>query len=151
MENSSERNTATFTHLSTLSQYFIPFGNFIFPLLIWSTKKDQSEFVDHNGKQALNFQLSILVYTLILALIAIPLLLYSVLKNIPFNDITNNHSIVLENIDYSNGIGILTVAVLTIFGFACLKIAEFFLIIYAAVKASNGEKYYYPITISFIK
>jgi uncharacterized membrane protein len=31
--------------------------------------------------------------------------------------------------------------------FICLKAAEFFLIIYASIKTSNGEKYKYPITI----
>jgi uncharacterized Tic20 family protein len=30
-------------------------------------------------------------------------------------------------------------------------VAEFFLIIYASIKASNGEKYKYPLTIPFIK
>ena len=42
----SEKNVATITHLSTLTQYFIPFGNYIFPILIWSSKKNESEFVD---------------------------------------------------------------------------------------------------------
>jgi uncharacterized Tic20 family protein len=35
--------------------------------------------------------------------------------------------------------------------FGLLKVAEFFLIIYASIKTSNGEKYNYPITIPFIK
>ena len=54
METTTEKNTATFTHLSSLTQYFIPFGNYIFPILIWSSQKGKSEFVDHNGKQVLN-------------------------------------------------------------------------------------------------
>jgi uncharacterized Tic20 family protein len=29
-ENNYRKNSATFTHLSALTQYFIPFGNFIF-------------------------------------------------------------------------------------------------------------------------
>jgi len=151
METSTERNTAALTHLSTFSQYFIPFGNYIFPIIIWTSKKDQSNFVDHNGKQALNFQLSILIYSLVLAMIAIPVFLYTVLKNVSFNDLINNNDIVFENFDYGNSIGILTVGALALFGFACIKIAEFFLVIYAAVKASNGEEYNYPLTISFIK
>jgi len=35
--------------------------------------------------------------------------------------------------------------------FIFLKIFEFILIIYAAVKASNGERYKYPLTIPFFK
>ncbi|WP_264565224.1 DUF4870 domain-containing protein [Flavobacterium sp. N3904] len=151
METSSERNTAAFTHLSTFSQYIIPFGNYIFPIIIWTSKKDQSEFVDHNGKQALNFQLSILIYSLVFALIAIPIFLYTVLKNISFADFVNNNDVVFENFDFGNNVGILTVAALALFAFACMKVAEFFLVIYASIKASNGEEYSYPLTITFLK
>jgi uncharacterized Tic20 family protein len=34
---------------------------FIGPLIIWLIKKDQSKFVDDQGKEALNFQLTILI------------------------------------------------------------------------------------------
>jgi uncharacterized Tic20 family protein len=153
METSTERNIAAFTHLSTFSQYIIPFGNYIFPIIIWTSKKEQSEFVDHNGKQTLNFQLSILIYSLVLAMIAIPIFLYTVLKNVSFYDIINNENndIILKNFDYGNSIGILTVGALALFAIACIKVAEFFLVIYAALKASNGEEYSYPLTIPFLK
>lgn len=151
METSTKRNIAAFTHLSTFSQYIIPFGNYIFPIIIWTSKKEQSEFVDHNGKQALNFQLSILIYSLVLAMIAIPIFLYTVLKNISFNDLVHNNDMVFDHFDFGNSIGILTVGVLALFVFACLKVAEFFLVIYASIKASNGEEYNYPLTIPFIK
>lgn len=151
METSTERNIAALTHLSTFTQYFIPFGNYIFPIILWTSKKEQSEFVDHNGKQVLNFQLSILIYSLVLAMIAIPIFLYTVLKNVSINDIINDRHIIFENFDYGNSIGILTVGVLALLIIACIKIAEFFLVIYAAVKASNGEEYSYPLTIPFLK
>lgn len=38
------------------------FTGFLGPLILWAIKKDQSRFVDHHGKQALNFQLSMLLY-----------------------------------------------------------------------------------------
>jgi uncharacterized Tic20 family protein len=151
METSTEKKIAAFTHLSTLSQYIIPFGNYIFPIIIWTSKKEQSEFVDENGKQALNFQLSILVYSLILALIAIPTFLYTVLRNISFNELIHNEDIIIENFNYGNSIGLLTIGAVALFAFACLKVAEFFLVILATVKASNGESYRYPLTIPFLK
>ena len=61
----SERNWAMFCHLSTFSSVILPFGGIIGPLICWSSKKHESEFVDRNGKEALNFQLSILLYTLV--------------------------------------------------------------------------------------
>ncbi|MEA1885931.1 MAG: DUF4870 domain-containing protein [Bacteroidota bacterium] len=61
----SERNWAMFCHLSTFSALIIPFGGIIGPLICWSAKRHESLFVDKNGKEALNFQLSILLYTLV--------------------------------------------------------------------------------------
>jgi uncharacterized Tic20 family protein len=151
METSTERNTAALIHLSTFSQYFIPFGNFICPIILWSWKKDESEIVDFNGKQALNFQLSILIYSLIFALIGIPIFLYTVLKNVSFNELINDNEVLLENFDFGNNVGILTLGAITLFAFACMKVAELFLIVYASVKAANGEEYSYPLTIPFIK
>ena len=151
METSAEKNTATFTHLSTLTQYFIPFGNYIFPILIWSSKKDSSEFVDHHGKQVLNFQLSLLVYSLVLIMIAVPIFIFTVFKNIPFNAVLNDHNIIFTDFNFGDNIGLITVGLTAVLIFGLLKVAEFFLIIYASIKASNGEKYKYPITIPFIK
>lgn len=151
METTSEKNTATFTHLSTLSQYFIPFGNYIFPILIWSSYKDKSEFVNHHGKQALNFQLSLLLYTLILALIAIPIFVIVVLQNIPMEAVFNDENFVIRNFNFEGNIGLLSVGATAVFLFGLLKIVEFFLVIYAAIKTSNGEYYKYPMTIPFIK
>ncbi len=151
MEKTSEKNTAAFTHLSTLSQYIIPFGNYIFPLIIWTNYKDKSEFADHHGKQALNFQLSLLLYTLILALIAIPIFITVFLQNIPIEAVFNDRDFVIRNFDFQTHIGMLSVGITAVILFGLLKFVEFFLVIYASIKASNGELYKYPLTIPFIK
>ena len=54
-----------FCHLSALLGYFLPFGNIIGPLIIWFIKKDVSEIVNHQGKEAINFQLTVTVGVLI--------------------------------------------------------------------------------------
>lgn len=151
METTTEKNIATFTHLSVLTQYFIPFGNYIFPILIWSSKKDKSEFVDYNGKQVLNFQLSLLLYSLILIVIAVPIFIITIFKNIPFSAIINDNDVIINNFSLENSIGLITVGILAVLIFCALKVAEFFLIIYASIKTSNGEKYKYPLSIPFIK
>ena len=151
MGTTSENNMATFIHLSTLSQYFIPFGNYIFPILIWNSKKDDSEFIDYNGKQVLNFQLSILLYSLVLAMIAIPILIFTIFSTISFYSIKNEHDFILNHLNIESISGTVVVALIAILSFIGLKVGEFFLIIYAAVKTSNGEKYNYPLTINFIK
>jgi uncharacterized Tic20 family protein len=151
MESTTEKNIATFTHLSSLTQYFIPFGNYIFPIILWSTKKNDSEFVDHNGKQVLNFQLSLLLYSLLLLTIAIPTLLISIFKDMSLNALMNSHNFEFSNFNFGANLGLLTIGIICLTIFSLLKIAEFFLIIYAAIKTSNGETYNYPITIPFIK
>ena len=151
MENTTEKNTATFTHLSTLSQYFIPFGNYIFPILIWTSQKDKSEFVNHHGKQTLNFQLSLLLYTLILALIAIPIFITVFLQNLPMEAVFNNEDFIIRNFNFEGNIGLLSVGITAVLLFGLLKVVEFFLVIYASIKTSNGELYKYPLTIPFIK
>jgi len=62
---SEERQWAMFTHLSALAGFVIPFGNIIGPLVLWQTKKDQSDYIDYHGKEAVNFQISITLYLII--------------------------------------------------------------------------------------
>ncbi|HZL76786.1 MAG TPA: DUF4870 domain-containing protein [Bacteroidales bacterium] len=58
----SERNWAMLCHLSGFASYFFPFGGVIGPLICWLSRKDESAWVDENGKAAMNFNLSILLY-----------------------------------------------------------------------------------------
>ncbi|WP_395052752.1 DUF4870 domain-containing protein [Flavobacterium sp.] len=148
MMTTNEKNSATFIHLSTLTQYFIPFGNYIFPILIWSSKKNESEFVDFNGKQTLNFQLSMFLYSLLLLLIAVPIILYAVFNNV---DIVNNYNYDFDNFPLSKITGIVMIGIIAGLIFCFMKAMEFFLIIHAAVKSSNGENYKYPLSIPFFK
>jgi len=151
MTTTNDKNIATVMHLSALTQYVIPFGNYIFPIIIWSTKKDQSEFVDANGKQVLNFQLSIFIYSVILCLIAIPILIYTFFKTANFNTVFNDNHFEIENFNIHDITGISILGIIAGFLFFAIKFIEFAVIIIAAVKSSNGETYKYPLTIPFLK
>lgn len=151
METTTEKNIATFTHLSAFTKYFIPFGNFVFPILLWTSKKEKSELVDHSGKQILNFQLSVLLYTIALALIAIPVLIFIIFNTVPLNAFIADRDFLIKHFDFDKNVELITLGLTASFAFVCLKVVEFFSIIYAAIKTSNGEKYRYPITIPFIK
>lgn len=70
-----ERTWAMACHLSALSIYLgVPFGHVLVPLIIWYIKKKESSFVDQSGKAALNFQLSMLVYSIAAAVATIILI-----------------------------------------------------------------------------
>lgn len=48
-------------HLSSLAGYFIPFGNVIGPLVVWIVKKDESAFIADQSKEAMNFQITVML------------------------------------------------------------------------------------------
>lgn len=60
------------THLSQLLDYVTGFGGLILPLILWACNKNSVSQMDEHGKAILNFQLSILIYSLI----SIPLILF---------------------------------------------------------------------------
>jgi uncharacterized Tic20 family protein len=63
--SSEEKTWGMLCHLSTLLSYLAAGLTFIGPLVCWLMKKDSSKFVDYHGKESLNFQLNILIYTLL--------------------------------------------------------------------------------------
>jgi len=78
--DSDERMWAMFCHLSTFSTCFVPFGNILGPLIVWLIKKEEYPLVDDQGKEALNFQISVMIWALIagilcFVLIGFPLLI----------------------------------------------------------------------------
>lgn len=150
METTSTKSKAMLAHLSTLTQWFFPFGNFVFPLVIWSLTRKDSAYTDHHGRQSVNFQLSIFLYSLILCLIAIPILVFTIFKHVPFSRMADGY-VHEADLTPENITGIVILAVVAGILFCFLKVAEFFLVIYASVKAIDGVEYEYPLCIPFIK
>ena len=63
----TERNWSMLCHLSALADFCVPpVGGVIAALICWLSRKDQSEWVNINGKNSLNFQLSILLYVVLI-------------------------------------------------------------------------------------
>ena len=73
MEEKDQREGRTwgiFCHLGALSMYLgVPLGNILVPLIIWLIKKDDLPLVDEHGKQSLNFQISLMLYAVIAAIV----------------------------------------------------------------------------------
>lgn len=77
----SERNWAMLCHLSAFAGFFFPFGGIIGPLICWLSRKDDSHWIDWNGKASLNFQISLLLYMvlsipLVIIVVGIPILIF---------------------------------------------------------------------------
>jgi len=113
-KNNEEYTWGMACHLSALAAFIgIPFGHILGPLVVWLIKRDQFPFVDAQGKEALNFQISMTIYAIVafilcFVLIGIPLLI-------------------------------------------AIAILDLILVIVAAVKASTGQSYRYPLAIRFIR
>jgi hypothetical protein len=69
MDEKQERTWAMLCHLTALAGYIIPFGNIIGPLIVWLVKKEESSLVNENGKEALNFQISMSIYFIVAAIL----------------------------------------------------------------------------------
>ena len=82
-EDQRIRNLAIWCHLSSFALYLgIPFGNLVGVLVFWLINKDRAEFVDWHGREALNFQVSLVIYSavaLLLSLVLVGLLLFPLL------------------------------------------------------------------------
>lgn len=66
---SDEKTLGMLAHLLALAGFAVPLGGIFGPLVLWLLKRDQYEYVDFHGKEALNFQISIAIYLLVASLL----------------------------------------------------------------------------------
>lgn len=92
-EEIKARQWGMIIHLSIMAGYVVPFAGFVVPVLLWQLKKHEYTMVDAHGKNVVNWLLSLLVYaavawmlifTLIGAVIGIPVLCLLALLNVVF-------------------------------------------------------------------
>jgi uncharacterized Tic20 family protein len=114
---------AMLCHLSPFVFFVFPFGFIVAPLLIWLIKKPESSEVDFHGAESINFQISTVIFVIILALLSALLIFL-------------NGAVAL--IFFCIGL-----VVLMFYGVICMIIA--------AVKAYNRLEYRYPVCFRFIK
>ena len=112
-EAGSVRSWCVACHLSALAGFVIPgVGHILGPLLIWLIKRGDSPEIDAHGKEALNFQISMLIYNLVAGVLCLVLIGFALL--------------------------------------AILHILNVVFVIIAALKASEGQMYRYPLTLRLI-
>lgn len=110
----SVRSWTVICHASALLGFFIPaVGHILPPLLVWLIKRADSTEIDEHGKEAVNFQITMLIYGLIAAVLCLVLIGFALL--------------------------------------AILHVLNVVFVIVAALRASEGKLYRYPLAIRFIK
>jgi uncharacterized Tic20 family protein len=74
MTKQEARTWGMFCHLGAFAGYIIPFGNIFAPLVIWLVKRDESPLVAEQGKESINFQLTMTLYAIIAGILVIVLI-----------------------------------------------------------------------------
>jgi uncharacterized protein len=65
------RQWAMFCHFAAFLGLVFPFGSLLGPLIVWQVKKDMDPFVDAQGKEALNFQISVALAAVVCVLLMV--------------------------------------------------------------------------------
>ena len=158
-KNEPARTWAMLSHLSSL--LWIPlslspillvglpipviFINILGPLIIWLLKKKQHPLIDTHGKESLNFQITMLLYSLVIGLV----LLLGV--GSCWLGFSTNSNATLAFV----GLGLIVagVGLATLGGLMGLLIwlGHLFLTLFASIKAKKGELYRYPYTIRLLR
>ena len=146
----NQKNVGALIHLSTFLKYVFPFANFFAPLLLWTFNKEKP-FIDNHGKQAINFQFSLLLYTVLLILICLPFIIIFATDFISLMELIDHSSRDIRISEIKNITGYVVLFCLLGLLLFSLFIFELITVITATVKASNGELYKYPLSIPFIK
>ena len=111
--NGNIRGWCVGCHVSALAGFILPaFGHILGPLIVWLIKRADSPEIDQHGKEALNFQISMLIYSIVAGILCLILIGFALL--------------------------------------AILHVLNVVFVIIAAVRASDGQLYRYPLTIRLI-
>jgi hypothetical protein len=88
-------------HASALLGFFVPAGGHILaPLIVWLMKRADSTEVDAHGKESLNFQLSMLIYSIIAGLLMFVLIGFVLL---PLLHVLNLVFVIIASLRASEG------------------------------------------------
>ena len=55
------RQGAMLCHFAAFLGFVFPFGSVVGPLILWQLKKEKDAFIDDQGKEALNFQITVAI------------------------------------------------------------------------------------------
>ena len=110
------RNLAVGCHLLGFAGLVFPFGHVAAPLLLWLFQRHAHVFVDAHGREAVNFQISFSVWLAVIGALAV-LLFWTVI-----------------------------VPLLAVLATAVLLLVWLVVVISAALAASRGQTYQYPLT-----
>ena len=138
MPTKSETTWALACHVAALSGFVgVPLGNVLGPLAVWLLGRNESPFVDEHGREALNFHISLVIYSLLtLTLFILPIFLF-------FGGISL-HS-------WHLGLAGLLFLLLAFGVHVAIYVGGLYCTIKAAIRASEGQRYLYPFCLQLFR
>ncbi len=143
MCNQLDKTTRTWgmaCHLCALAGFIVPFaGSILAPLVVWLAQKAKHPFIDEKGKESVNYQISMLIYSVLLMFIGLFLFyIISIFVSIYLDFFTMILSFPL-------------LFILLLIATAQILIFWAIVIVVAAIKAYRGQSYRYPFNLRFLK
>ena len=78
--SSNVRTWCVLAHATALAGFFVPWaGHIVGPLIVWLAKRADSPEIDAHSKESLNFQISMLIYNAIAAILCLVLIGFVIL------------------------------------------------------------------------
>lgn len=118
-----ERTLCLFGHLSAVLHLFLPFIAIAAPIVIWAVKKDKSPYVADHMKEAINFHITLVLYSVLIPIV------WAVVGVLTLS------------------VGLFMLLPLFLVPYALGLVG----IIMASLAANRGEYFRYPMTIRFVR
>lgn len=131
MSAADEQTWSLLSHVGPLLISVISVPGFLFPLIVMFMKGKQSARVQAQAKEALNFQLNVLLYAVVLLAAAFAGGILSVVE--------------------SSEVGITTTVAVLIFALLALVVVSFVMPIVAAARIASNKEFRYPLILRFVK
>ncbi len=146
-----QRSLGMWMHLTPLLASFasfivpIPFLSLIATYVIYSTQKDKGTFVLDNGKESVNFQITLAIAFVAMFLVLIVVFGGSIISTIMGGQFDN---------DAATGagvVGLIGSSILMITAFSVIGIGALVFMIIGTIRANNGQVYRYPVSLRLLK
>jgi uncharacterized Tic20 family protein len=121
--SSDDKNFSVLMHLSILAHLVFPYVAVAIPIIMWMNKREKSAFIDDHGREAINFHITISIYSFVLPIIGVIIAILTL------------------------GLGIIILIPLIFLPYVLSIVG----MIMAIVHTNRGEYFRYPMTIRFIQ
>lgn len=145
-----QRSLGMWMHLGPLLGSFvnflipIPFLSLIVVLVLYYTQKDKSSFVDQNGKESLNFQITLALVIVLLMLVMVFVFGGAILTTFLGGGFDDDDA--AAGVMGMVGSGLLMGALFFVIGIGALVF-----MITGSVRANGGKVYRYPVALRLVK